>query len=125
MTCKDCIHNEVCSQFSKVDGANHEYYTYTNMSEKCECFKCKSEFVHIPCNIGSAVYFVDVEFNADTKNFEPKIYKTVVDSYTANKFYTLYHTRRGNDFTDSMLGRTVFITREEAKKALLEMSAKQ
>lgn len=125
MTCKDCIHNEVCSQFSKVDGANHEYYTYTNLSEKCEYFKCKSEFVRLSCNIGSTVYFVDVEFNSDTKNFDPKIYKTVVDSYTANKFYTLYHTRRGNDFTDSMLGRTVFITREEAKKALLEMSAKQ
>lgn len=93
MTCNDCIH-------------------------QTECFKCKSEFVHIPCNIGSTVYFVDVEFNADTKNFEPKIYKTVVDSYTANKFYTLYHTRRGNDFTDSMLGRTVFVAREEAEKEL-------
>ena len=110
MTCKDCMHYEVC---------------YYHDFEDCEHFKCKSEFVRLSCNIGSTVYFVDMEFNADTKNFDPKIYKTVVDSYTANKFYTLYHTRRGNDFTDSMLGRTVFITREEAKKALLERSAKQ
>lgn len=29
MTCKDCIHNEVCSQFSKIDGD-----TYANLSEK-------------------------------------------------------------------------------------------
>ena len=110
MTCKDCIHYEVC---------------YYHDFEDCEHFKCKGEFVRLSCNIGSTVYFVDVEFNADTKNFDTKMYKTVVDSYTANKFYTLYHTLRGNDFTDSMLGRTVFVAREEAKKALLEMSAKQ
>lgn len=40
MTCKDnCLHYEVCSQFSKADGANHEYYDYSNQAEKCECFK--------------------------------------------------------------------------------------
>lgn len=58
MTCKDCIHNEVCSQFSKADGANHEYYTYTNLSEKCECFKSKSEFVCLPCKVGDTVYYL-------------------------------------------------------------------
>lgn len=35
MICKDCIHYDVCSQFSKFDGANHEYYTYANKAEKC------------------------------------------------------------------------------------------
>ncbi len=45
MTCKDCLHYEVCAQFSKADGANHEYYTYANQSEKCECFRDKSESV--------------------------------------------------------------------------------
>lgn len=40
MTCKDnCLHYEVCSQFSKADGANHEYYDFSNQAEKCECFK--------------------------------------------------------------------------------------
>ena len=61
MTCKDCIHYRVC---------------YYHDFEDCEHFKCKSEFVNIPCNIGSTVYFVDVEFNADTKNFEPALNST-------------------------------------------------
>lgn len=40
MTCKDnCLHYEVCSQFTKADGANHEYYDFSNQAEKCECFK--------------------------------------------------------------------------------------
>lgn len=40
MTCKDnCLYYEVCSQFSKADGANHEYYDFSNQAEKCECFK--------------------------------------------------------------------------------------
>lgn len=49
MICTDCIHYEVCSQFSKTDGANHEYYTYANQSEKCECFKDKSKLIQLPC----------------------------------------------------------------------------
>ena len=40
MTCKDnYLHYEVCSQFTKADGANHEYYDFSNQAEKCECFK--------------------------------------------------------------------------------------
>lgn len=40
MTCKDnCLHYEVCSKFTKADGANHEYYDFSNQAEKCECFK--------------------------------------------------------------------------------------
>lgn len=40
MNCKDnCLHYEVCAQFSKADGANHEYYDFSNQAEKCECFK--------------------------------------------------------------------------------------
>ena len=40
MTCKDnCLHYEVCAQFSKADGANCEYYDFSNQAEKCECFK--------------------------------------------------------------------------------------
>lgn len=44
MTCKDnCLHYEVCAQFSKADGANHEYYDFSNQAEKCECFKDNDE----------------------------------------------------------------------------------
>jgi hypothetical protein len=35
----NCLHYEVCAQFSKADGANHEYYDFSNQAEKCECFK--------------------------------------------------------------------------------------
>lgn len=75
MTCKDCIHYEVCSQFSKADGANHEYYTYTNLSEKCECFKCKREFVRLPFPVGTVLYRVTSPYRREPKITEEKIKK--------------------------------------------------
>lgn len=37
MTCKEnCLYYEVCSQFSKADGANCKYYDFSNQAENSE-----------------------------------------------------------------------------------------
>lgn len=41
MTCKDCIHNEVCCG------------THTDDSPTCCDFKDKSRFIELPCNVGA------------------------------------------------------------------------
>ena len=57
MTCKEnCLYYEVCSQFSKADGANCKYYDFSNQAEKCECFKDKSEYIHLPCKVGDTMW---------------------------------------------------------------------
>lgn len=117
MTCKDCLHCEACTDMIESLG-----YTVGgdgfNAEVRCKCFSDRSEWVHLPCKVGDTVYFIELEFNDKIRNFEPKIHRTTVKGYTVNARYILYHTRKGNDFTDSMLGKTVFLTREEAEKAL-------
>ena len=109
--CIDCLHYEACVK----------HYTQgqlTMINGDCSTFTARSEWVHLPCKVGDNVYFIELKFNDRIRNFEPKIHRTTVTEYTVNARYILYHTRKDNDFTDSMLGKTVFLTREEAEKAL-------
>lgn len=68
--------------------------------------------------IGESIYFVDFELNADKTDFEPKIYKTTVKDITIAYNYTMYSTSCGKTFLHSLFGELVFLTKEEAEKAL-------
>lgn len=50
MTCKDCIHYEVCESYSKRESLATLY-----CAEECPCFTDKSEWVHLPCKKGDAL----------------------------------------------------------------------
>ena len=41
MTCKDCLHNEMC------------YGTHTDDSPTCCDFKDKSRYIELPCKVGT------------------------------------------------------------------------
>lgn len=59
MTCeKHCLHWEVC-KLTPPEYATAKYYTFCNCAEKCECFKDKSKYIELPCNIGNKVYIID------------------------------------------------------------------
>lgn len=47
MTCKDCLHNEMC------------YGTHTDDSPICCDYMDKSRYVELPCKVGDTVYCVD------------------------------------------------------------------
>ena len=53
MTCKDCLHYEVCESYSKRESLATLY-----CAEECPCFTDKSEWVHLPCKVNSTVYIV-------------------------------------------------------------------
>lgn len=49
MTCKDCIHYDICTMaFASCDMAY----------EECEHFKEKSRFIELPCKVGELVYCI-------------------------------------------------------------------
>ena len=51
MTCKECIHYDVCKALEdEVDMIS----TY-----QCGCFKDKSKFIELPCKVGDTVYFAN------------------------------------------------------------------
>ena len=53
MSCKDCLHYEVCESYSKRESLATLYY-----AEECPCFTDKSEWVHLPCKVGDTVYII-------------------------------------------------------------------
>lgn len=93
MTCKDCIHYELCY----CEGSN---MTNDFVERMCLFFKCNSRFVELPCKVGDTVYQVDSE----------RIYESTVKRI-------IYDTD-GIAFDERAIGKSVFLPREEAEKAL-------
>ena len=115
MTCKDCLHFKACYEMAAAFGTEEFNILYAN---KCEDFANRSEWVHWPCKVGTVVYIPEIEVDKIEKKLITKIHRTTVDEYSVNARYIMYHTKKGNNFTDSMVGKTVFLTHEEAEKAL-------
>ena len=111
MNCKDCLHFEVCESISK-----RESFATLHCAEECPCFTYKSEWVHLPCKVGDVVYQV-------TRNFISEFRVRFVEIATCGNLFL--HTDlisvivyTGEFFSESDIGKTVFLTREEAEKAL-------
>lgn len=104
MNCKDCIHQTACFDWCRGFGQE---------AELCEHFSDKAEWVHLPCKLGDNVYCFEPSFNQMRKP-ELKVLKTkIIDVKTIMTVY-------GLNFNIDDVGKTVFLTREEAEKALAE-----
>lgn len=110
MNCKDCLHFEVCASISKRQSLATLYY-----AEECPCFKDNSEWVHLPCEVGDTIYF-DTYRRGENIGVQPhKVAKVGVIVSTERQFGSV-----GTEIPDWQFGKTVFLTREEAEKALAE-----
>ena len=110
MSCKDCLHYEVCESYSKRENLATLYY-----AEECPCFTDKSEWVHLPCKVNSTVYIVS-EYRGV---IESKVRKIFLGLNGAEMIRTQHY-----DIPFSNWGKTTFLTREEAEKALEERREK-
>lgn len=102
-TCKDCLHYEVC-QF------HIDEETKLTVNE-CEHFKDLSKIVELPCKVGDVVYAVS---KCNNKIFSKKVVEILLKEdngyvYTEPCYFIF------EDF-----GKIVFLTKEEAEKALKE-----
>ena len=119
MTCKDCVHYEVCCSW-----AAHRFVE--DSFESCTHFKPKSRFVELPCEVGSTVYsispvlYIGLSFNEFVKkkaNGElVKVYETEATLPEIAEWIT------PDCFGRIKWGTQVFLSREEAEKALAERS---
>lgn len=98
--CENCYHRKVC-----IDNAN-----YRN-AENCRQYKDKSLIVELPCRVGDVVWHYGKSF--------------VIESIEIFSSRTVY--RSGNPGTDDYMpfdnraiGKTIFLSREEAERALEE-----
>lgn len=97
-TCKDCVHYELCfdDNIAQYDDGN---------AEQCNYFKDASKIVELPCKVGDTVYEIDGG-NSESGD----IYSSVISRI-------IYETK-GIAFDERAIGKSIFLTREEAEKSV-------
>lgn len=111
--CKDCMKSDVCKHKANLDKD-----PIIGMAvERCEYFKDKSKFIELPCKVGDTVYLIP------TYNYKPYcgIQEDKVQMIGITSRGIHIKARNHHEFNKMyMLGKTVFLTKEEAEKALAE-----
>lgn len=112
MTCKDCIHYDVCCKYMAIP--NH----------LCKDFKDKSKYIELPCKVGEKIY-------AHCKTVNQIIPYEIEDihidrnktRYFATAFDVYYNEYLDEmEFTEDDIGQTIFLTKEEAEAKLKELN---
>ena len=99
MTCKDCLHFVPCG------GASWDKVT------DCPEFTQRNQLVHLPCKVGDIVYCFAPCFDTD---HHPKLKVVEKEIIELKIIATVF----GLNFDINSIGKTIFLTREEAEKAL-------
>ena len=124
MTCKDCIHYDVCG-----------FNEYINFNEICSNFKDKSRIIESPCKIGDTVYYLDDIVDNNSCTSCENYYESGICNYPICK-KTLYGFRpakcikiieiiANKDFIFNQydkFGEKIFLTKEEAEAKLKELN---
>ena len=120
-SCKDCLHYEACkSQVPRTFWDSELFY------HDCKYFKDRSRFVELPCKVGDTLYMLNrnksniQEMTLDKPDIRCHCVKD--DEFSCcmpicnDKENGICAYRFDLDF--SAIGKTVFLTREEAERAL-------
>lgn len=105
MTCKDCIHYDICIDFK-------HYWE----RKRCKFFKDKSKIVEIPdVERGQEVYFIFDKVDGKYRIRKGRIYQfEPMQVKIATEFMTFDLTLR--------LGESAFLTKEEAEAKVKELN---
>lgn len=123
MTCKDCIHYEVCKQ-----KYYHLYESYSildaeNIESVCKSFKNKSKYIELPCKVGDTVYHYCKSVNQTVPYVVEDIHIDKEQTrYFATAFNVYYNEYLdGIEFAEDEIGQTVFLSKSEAEQKLKEL----
>ena len=109
-TCKDCAYAKVC-----------KFFPYNKTKSACEHFKDRSRFVELPCLQGDKVFLLS---SYDKKISECTVFSMSIMISSEHRWFQLVlENKRGAkllDFHFSDIGKTIFLTREEAEAAMKE-----
>lgn len=110
MTCKDCIHYEACKSLFQHYG-DELAVEALETDGRCDEFEDKSLYIKLPCKIGDSIYRCGRE----------EIWEWQIAFAEIFPDETYLIDDRDNLFGVEEIGKTVFLTREEAEAALKEM----
>lgn len=113
MTCKYCLHYDRCK---KLGICNIETLSI------CEDFADRSEWVHLPCKVGDTIYFETYRCEKSIGVQPHKVAKINVVVKIERPFGSVGAEIPDwqSEIPDWQFGKYVFLTREEAEKALKE-----
>ena len=96
--CKNCIKADVC----KVLEDFYKDTFYGRYIQGCNFFKDSNKFVELPCKVGDTVYQTD-----GIRIYENKIERIIFDTNNIG-------------FDETSIGKSIFLTREEAEQVIKE-----
>ena len=101
-TCKDCIHFEVCDYHITE-------MTHMTVNECSHGFKDKSRYIELPCAVGDAIFRI----------CDKEVYDWwLIEHIEIYEDEVLFIDDSDNKFTANDIGKTVFLTKEDAEKVL-------
>ena len=120
MTCKDCIHDDVC-EYKKIYYAKYDkLFDYIDIETECKYFKDKASIIELPnVEIGQELFYIDrytkiVESDIVSRlNWEETDLGVQTGIWSENNAFSEF-------FSD--VGKTLFLTKEEAEARLKELS---
>ena len=118
-TCAECVHVDVC-RFTDLPAPLSDSYIRESeyIEKRCGNFKNRSRFVELPCKVGDTVYVI--KSIAEEEKIIQDHVETLGIGYYADgiNIYQWDGVKTDGYFED--FGKTVFLTREEAERALKE-----
>lgn len=120
-TCADCIRYEVCEAVWETYGISKV------CPSQCGCFKDKSRFIDLPCAVDDVVYTYKREWRKEDGIVPYQITNITITQNKKGiwtKKYRAMQLINGKtidwqvNFSFDELGKTVFLTKEDAEKAL-------
>lgn len=127
MTCrKNCIHYEACKDiYYPMSTYDEEAKAFdeSNSCDGCPFYSDASRFIELPCKVGDTVYYL-LELPNNMRILPAEVWGISIQK--TKNIYEIYLQIKVN-VNDKFrfdicpkLGNTVFLTREEAEKALKE-----
>ena len=120
MTCRDCLHYESHKHFFNSPNYKKDFDDYfkdEDIEYKCPEFTNRSEWIHLPCKVGDTLYEITSrntisEYEVTAIRIE--LFNVFIDWKLTQGFVDRYIS----DMPAGEIGKTVFLTREEAEKYL-------
>lgn len=109
MTCKDCIHYDICESHKNELFHAFGVTSYSMNPESCKDFKDHSRFIELPCKVGDTVFVI---INSNMYRLEQ------VDNIYMYSDVIEFETEYDNCFSLKDIGEKVFLNIEEANQAV-------
>lgn len=103
MTCKDCIHYEVCCDEYELAHA-----------ENCNNFKDKSKYIELPCKVGDRIYRPVIDY------IREETVMLIIQRIFKDELVVTLHTDYST-YDLKEIGDLYFFTKSEAEQKLKEL----